>query len=119
MTVFQLILLGVFGGSLGTTGLFLYLSSREDPTAMILENQSKTIEDLAKIQSTIEQGKIEIQKNLTNTDLLEVSCSATYMEKNGSCCVVKCSVDYKPVKVQLLPKLNVKPFPMWPIPSSL
>lgn len=84
MTGLQLILLGVFGGSLGTTGLFLYLSSREDPTAMILENQSKTIEDLAKIQSTIAQGKIDIQKNLTDTDLLEVSCSSTYMEKNGS-----------------------------------
>ena len=83
MTVLQFVLLGVFGGSLGTTGLFLWLNSREDPSQQILDKQAETIKEIATLQSKVDADKVEIQKNLTNTDLLEIPCSTDYMEKHG------------------------------------
>lgn len=83
MTVLQLVLLGVFGGSLGTTGLFLWLN-REDPSQQILDKQAETIREIATLQSKVDADKVEIEKNLTNTDLLEIPCSTDYMEKHGN-----------------------------------
>jgi len=84
MTSLHLILLGVFGGSMSTTALYLWLQSREDDaiSAQILTTQTQTIEQLAQMQIKLDSDKIEIQKSLTNTDLLEIPCSKDWMATN-------------------------------------
>jgi hypothetical protein len=82
MTIIQAAILGIMTGTLGTTGIFLWLSQKQDPTEQILSNQSETLKDLAEIQSKLQEGELEIQKNLTSTDLLEVSCSKDWMTDN-------------------------------------
>ena len=82
MTAIQFILLGVFGGSMGTTALFIWLQSKDDPTQQILAKQNETIQEIATLQTKVDAEKIQIQKNLTNTDLLEIPCSKEYMATN-------------------------------------
>ena len=84
LTIIQAVAIGLLTGTLGTTGVFLWLQGKEDPTAQILSNQSETLKDLAEIQMAIHQGELDIKKNLTSTDLLEVSCSQEWMVDHGA-----------------------------------
>ena len=83
ITAAQLILLGVCGGTLGTSALFIWLGTKEDPTQQILDKQTETIQQIATLQTKVDAEKIQIQKNLTNQDLLEIPCSASWMETNS------------------------------------
>ena len=83
MTLIQAIILGLGVGSLGTTGVFLWIEKRANSWEVIQENQSKTIEKLASLQASIHKGELELQKNLTAPDLLNVACSMEYMKTSG------------------------------------
>lgn len=83
MTIIQAVAIGLLTGTMGTTGLFLWLQSKEDPTQTIIENQAKTLEQIVTLHSKVDEGKLDIQKNLTSTDLLNVSCSSEWMSKHG------------------------------------
>tara|TARA_R110000751_G_scaffold279985_2_gene382438 strand:- start:1299 stop:1724 length:426 start_codon:yes stop_codon:yes gene_type:complete len=83
MTIIQAIAIGLLGGTLGTTGVFIWIESKSKQMEIITKNQSETINTLATIQGDISKGQIDIQKNLTAPDLLAVSCSAEYLETKG------------------------------------
>jgi hypothetical protein len=83
MSILQIALLGFFGGTMTTTGIFLWLNSKDDSEVAIIDNQNKVIQDLANIQATLAKGDQEIQKQLTSTDLLVVSCSEEWMADHG------------------------------------
>lgn len=83
MTIIQAIALGLGVGTLGTTGVYIWLDSKSKKWDSIQENQSQTLLALANIQGDINKGKIDIQKNLTAPDLLEVACSRDYLTANG------------------------------------
>lgn len=83
MTILHAALVGVLSGVLGTTGVYIWINSKQDPTISIIDSQQKTLTELATIQSKLDAEKVDIQKNLTNTDLLAVSCSADWMKENG------------------------------------
>jgi hypothetical protein len=83
MTTIYAIALGVLSGALGTTAIHAWISSKNDQQADIIENQNNTLAQLANIQSTLALGEQEIAKQLTDTDLLEVSCSKEWMETHN------------------------------------
>lgn len=83
MTIVNALLIGLFTGTLGTTGVFLWIKGKEDPTQQLLQNQGEVIKDLAEIQLSLNQGELDIKKNLTSTDLLKVSCSQEWMADHG------------------------------------
>ncbi len=82
MTIIQAVALGLGVGTLGTTGVFIWIEQKSKKWEVIQDNQAKTISTLASIQADIHKGEIEIQKNLTAPDLLMVACSQEYLEKN-------------------------------------
>ena len=83
MTPFHVALLSFTGGTLLTTGLFIWIESRGKQFQALNQSQTEVISQLSSIHGKIEAGKIDIQKNLTNTDLLNVAWSQEYLEKNG------------------------------------
>lgn len=83
MTLGYALLIGLLTGTMGTTGVFLWIKGKEDPTQQVLKNQGEVLKDLAEIQLSLNQGEIEIKKNLTSTDLLQVSCSQEWMADHG------------------------------------
>ena len=83
MTPIQIALLGFFGGTMTTTGLFLWLNSRDHQNTELLDKQNQVISELATLQSSIQLGQQAIQKELTSTDLLAVSCSDAWMTAHG------------------------------------
>lgn len=83
MTFLQALAIGLLTGTLGTTGVFLWIQGKQSPRNEILANQSETLKELAAIQASIHQGSVDIQKNLTSADLLKVSCSDEWMETHG------------------------------------
>ena len=83
MTIGYAILIGILTGTLGTTGVFIWVMGKEDPPQKVLQNQGEVIKDLAEIQLTLNQGELDIKKNLTSTDLLKVSCSQEWMADHG------------------------------------
>jgi hypothetical protein len=82
MTIIQAVALGLGVGTLGTTGVFIWIEQKSKKWEVIQDNQAKTISTLASIQADIHKGEIELQKNLTAPDLLMVACSQEYLEKN-------------------------------------
>ena len=50
MTIGYALLIGLFTGTLGTTGVFLWIKAKEDPTQQVLQNQGEVLKDLAEIQ---------------------------------------------------------------------
>jgi hypothetical protein len=82
MTIFQAIALGLGIGTVGTTGIYLWIDQKSKKWEVMQQNQSKTIEALASIQADIHKGEIELQKNLTAPDLLKVACSQEYLSSN-------------------------------------
>lgn len=83
MTIIQSIAIGLLGGTLGTTGVFLWIESKSKKIEIMQGYQVETINKLASIQGDISKGQIDIQKNLTAPDLLVVSCSNEYLESKG------------------------------------
>jgi len=82
MTMMTAALIGLLVGTMGTTGTFLWIQSKDTSQQQILDNQTKALTDLATIQGTLATGEQDIRKQLTDTDLLAVSCSAKWMEQN-------------------------------------
>lgn len=82
MTVIQALALGLGIGTVGTTGIYIWIDQKSKKWEVMQENQSKTIEALASIQADIQKGEIELQKNLTAPDLLKVACSQEYLSSN-------------------------------------
>jgi len=83
MTVIQAIAIGLLGGTLGTTGIYIWLDSKSQNLEKINESQAKQIAALASIQASIHKGELELQKNLTAPDLLNVACSESYLNVQG------------------------------------
>lgn len=83
MTIIQAVALGLGIGTLGTTGVYIWLDSKSKRWETIQDNQAETMLSLATIQTQLAQGEIDIQKNLTAPDLLEVACSRDYLTANG------------------------------------
>ena len=81
MTVLQAIALGLGVGTLGTTGLFIWLDQKSKRQETIQTSQAETISSLAS-KADIHKGEIELKKNLTAPDLLMVACSQEYLEQN-------------------------------------
>jgi|TARA_R110000796_G_scaffold251881_1_gene384360 hypothetical protein len=79
MTVIQAMAIGLLGGTLGTTGIYIWIEGKSKNWEKVQENQSETLLALSSIQSDISKGKIDIQKNLTAPDLLNVACSKEYL----------------------------------------
>lgn len=84
MTVLNGILIGLLTGTLGSTAVFMWIESRDDSDQTIIDNQTQALTDLATIQTHLAEGKLDIQKNLTSTDLLQVSCSQDWMANHGN-----------------------------------
>jgi len=82
MTILQALALGLGIGTVGTTGIYIWIDQKSKKWEVMQENQSKTIEALASIQADIHKGEIELQKNLTAPDLLKVACSQEYLSSN-------------------------------------
>ena len=82
MTITTAALIGLLVGTMGTTGTFMWLQSKDTTQQQILDNQSKALTDLATIQGKLATGEQEIRKQLTNTDLLAVSCSEDWMTQH-------------------------------------
>lgn len=82
MTILQALALGLGIGTVGTTGIYIWIEQKSKKWEVMQENQSKTIEALASIQADIQKGEIELQKNLTAPDLLKVACSQEYLSSN-------------------------------------
>lgn len=82
MTILHAIALGVLSGALGTTAINKWFDSKNDKQAEIIENQNATLLQLSSLQAQLQLGDQEIKKQLTDTDLLVVSCSAKWMEQN-------------------------------------
>ena len=82
MTILQALALGLGIGTVGTTGIYIWIDQKSKKWEVMQENQSKTIEALASIQADIQKGEIELQKNLTAPDLLKVACSQEYLSSN-------------------------------------
>ena len=76
MSIGYALLIGLFTGTLGTTGVFLWIKGKEDPTQLVLKNQGEVIKDLAEIQLTSSPGKYftpaaTSRKNSRQTDINE------------------------------------------------
>jgi hypothetical protein len=82
MTITTAILIGLLSGTVGTSAVNAWLTSKNNKQSEIIENQNQTLLKLASLQSQLQLGDQEIKKQLTDTDLLVVSCSAKWMEKN-------------------------------------
>jgi|TARA_Y100000593_G_C4294698_1_gene330022 hypothetical protein len=82
MTILQAILLGIFTGSLTTTGIILGAQMRSDRLQAIQLAQDNALKEMALISAHIQKEELEIQKNLTAPDLLEVACSEAYLKDN-------------------------------------
>lgn len=83
MTVFQIILISAMGGSLLTTGAILAIENRSKQWEKVSTDQSEVIKGLATLSGEMQKGKIDLQKNLTAPDLIEVPCSELFIDKNG------------------------------------
>ena len=83
MTIFQAMIAGMLTGGLATSAIVIGLQQRSARLTAIQNQQGEALTQLATINSTIEEGKIDIKKNLTAPDLLQVSCSHEYLEDNG------------------------------------
>ena len=70
MTITTAALIGLLVGTMGTTGTFIWVKSKDTTQQQILDNQSKALTDLATIQGKLATGEQEIRKQLTDTDLL-------------------------------------------------
>jgi hypothetical protein len=83
MTILQALIAGVLTGGLTTAAIVIGVQQRSARLTAIQSNQNDTLAELATINSNIQKEKIDIQKNLTAPDLLDVSCSMDYLSAHG------------------------------------
>ena len=83
MTILQALLIGGLTGGLATTGIVIGIQNRSARLESLQNQQGEALAKLAQINGAIESGKIELQKNLTAPDLLEVACSKDYLDSHG------------------------------------
>ena len=83
MTIFQIVIISAMSGALLTTGAILAIENRSKQWEKISTDQSEVIKGLADLQGEMQKGKIDLQKNLTAPDLIEVPCSEQFIDKNG------------------------------------
>lgn len=82
MTLTAAVLIGLLTGTIGTSAVTTWIHSKNNKQAEIIENQNATLLQLSSLQAQLQLGDQEIKKQLTDTDLLVVSCSAKWMEQN-------------------------------------
>lgn len=82
VTITTAVLIGLLTGTIGTSVVTTWIHSKNNKQSEIIENQNTTLLQLSSLQSQLQLGDQEIKKQLTSTDLLAVSCSADWMEKN-------------------------------------
>jgi len=83
MTILHAVLLGFLGGSLTATGIVIGVQARSKRLSNIEASQIDGLQEIIKLNSHLESQKVEVQKNLTAPDLLEVACSNEYLDKHG------------------------------------
>lgn len=83
MTIFQIVIISAMSGALLTTGAILAIENRSKQWEKISTDQSEVIKGLATLSGEMQKGKIDLQKNLTAPDLIEVPCSEAFIDKNG------------------------------------
>lgn len=83
MTIFQIVIISAMSGALLTTGAILAIENRSKQWEKISTDQSEVIKGLATLSGEMQKGKIDLQKNLTAPDLIEVPCSEQFIDKNG------------------------------------
>ena len=83
MTILQAIAIGILTGGLTTSAIVIGIQNRSAKLAAIEKQQNATIEKIAGLNATIQQGQIDIQKNLTAPDLLKIACSMEYLQNSG------------------------------------
>ena len=76
MTSFLIGLCCFLGGGLVTVGAMVGMERRTDQTADI-------IQEIGKVSAQVAVGQLDVQKSLTETDLLAVPCSGEFIEANG------------------------------------
>ena len=82
VTITTAILIGLLTGAIGTSAVTTWIHSKNNKQSEIIENQNATLLQLSSLQAQLQLGDQEIKKQLTSTDLLAVSCSESWMEKN-------------------------------------
>ena len=82
VTITTAILIGLLTGTIGTSAVTTWIHSKNNKQSEIIENQNATLLQLSSLQAQLQLGDQEIKKQLTSTDLLAVSCSESWMEKN-------------------------------------
>jgi len=83
MTIFHIVIISAMSGALLTTGAILAIENRSKQWEKISTDQSEVIKGLATLSGEMQKGKIDLQKNLTAPDLIEVPCSEAFIDKNG------------------------------------
>jgi hypothetical protein len=83
MTIFHIVIISAMSGALLTTGAILAIENRSKQWEKISTDQSQVIKGLADLQGEMQKGKIDLQKNLTAPDLIEVPCSEQFIDRNG------------------------------------
>ena len=82
VTITTAILIGLLTGTIGTSAVTTWIHTKNNKQSEIIENQNATLLQLSSMQAQLQLGDQEIKKQLTSTDLLAVSCSESWMEKN-------------------------------------
>ena len=82
VTITTAILIGLLTGTIGTSAVTTWIHTKNNKQSEIIENQNATLLQLSSLQAQLQLGDQEIKKQLTSTDLLAVSCSESWMEKN-------------------------------------
>jgi len=83
MTIIQAILIGALGGGLATSAIVIGIQNRSAKLTALQNTQAEALASIAQINGAIQNGKIDLQKNLTAPDLLSVACSDEYMNGHG------------------------------------
>ena len=82
VTITTAVLIGLLTGTIGTSAVTTWIHTKNNKQSEIIENQNATLLQLSSMQAQLQLGDQEIKKQLTSTDLLAVSCSESWMEKN-------------------------------------
>jgi hypothetical protein len=83
MTITSIVIISALGGGLLTGGALYAIEARSNKWEDLSIQQSEVIDRVLEVQNSIHMGEIDLQKNLTAPDLLEIPCSSEYMANNG------------------------------------
>ena len=79
MSSLTLFLIGALIGVSGTSITFIYLKKQKQDN----NSTEQIISEIGKLKDTVSKGQIDVQKNLTDLDLVKESCSGDFISKHG------------------------------------